>query len=114
MKNFKLLCDTFIHLTNGNKGYTTHGKESKYIRWIHEGEGQQQLTFNNLTSNDETFYVDRFIPAGLQDNVSRKKYAILLECCWLVQPLIDDIKNKLNDYMNAYDCLLYTSDADDA
>ena len=23
MKNFKLLNDTFIHLTNGNKGYTT-------------------------------------------------------------------------------------------
>ena len=38
MKNFKLLNDTFIHLTNGNKGYTTHGKESKYIKWIHEGE----------------------------------------------------------------------------
>ena len=49
MKNFKLLNDTFIHLTNGNKGYSTHGKESKYIKWIHEGEGKQQLTFNNLT-----------------------------------------------------------------
>ena len=34
MKKFKLLCDTFIHLTNGNKGYTTHGKESKYIQWV--------------------------------------------------------------------------------
>ena len=83
MKNFKLLNDTFIHLSNGNKGYSTHGKESKYIKWIHEGEGKQQLTFNNLTPGDETFYVDRFIPAGLQDNVSKKKYAILLECCWI-------------------------------
>lgn len=103
MKEFKLLCDTFIHLTNGNKGYTTHGKESKYIQWVHEGEGQQQLTFDKLTSDDETFYVDRFVPVGLQDKVSKKKYAIILECCWLVQPLIDDIKNKLDDYMNAYD-----------
>jgi len=103
MKEFKLLCDTFIHLTNGNKGYTTHGKESKYIKWIHEGEGKQQITFNNLSSTDETFYVDRFVPTGLQDKVSRKKYAIILECCWLVQPLIDDIKNKLDVYLNEYD-----------
>ena len=103
MKNFKLLNDTFIHLTNGNKGYTTHGKESKYIKWIHEGEGKQQLTFNNLTPNDETFYVDRFIPAGLQDNVSKKKYAILLECCWILNPLFEEIKNNLDAYVNAYE-----------
>tara|TARA_B100000575_G_scaffold202699_1_gene164317 strand:+ start:281 stop:1120 length:840 start_codon:yes stop_codon:yes gene_type:complete len=103
MKEFKLLCDTFIHLTNGNKGYTTHGKESKYIKWIHEGEGKQQITFNNLSSSDETFYVDRFVPTGLQDKVSGKKYAIILECCWLVQPLINDIKNKLDIYLNEYE-----------
>lgn len=103
MKEFKLLCDTFIHLTNGNKGYTTHGKESKYIKWIHEGEGKQQITFNNLSSSDETFYVDRFVPTGLQDKVSEKKYAIILECCWLVQPLINDIKNKLDIYLNEYE-----------
>ena len=88
MKKFKLLNDTFIHLSNGNKGYSTHGKESKYIEWVHEGEGQQQLTFNKLTSEDETFYVDRYIPVGLQDTSSKKKYGIVLECCWLVEPLI--------------------------
>ena len=103
MKNFKLLNDTFVHLTNGNKGYSTHGKESKYIKWIHEGEGKQQLTFNNLTPDDETFYVDRFIPAGLQDNVSKKKYAILLECCWILNPLFEEIKNNLDAYVNAYE-----------
>ena len=103
MKNFKLLNDTFIHLSNGNKGYSTHGKESKYIKWIHEGEGKQQLTFNNLTPGDETFYVDRFIPAGLQDNVSKKKYAILLECCWILNPLFEEIKNNLDTYVNAYE-----------
>ena len=103
MKNFKLLNDTFIHLSNGNKGYSTHGKVSKYIKWIHEGEGKQQLTFNNLTPGDETFYVDRFIPAGLQDNVSKKKYAILLECCWILNPLFEEIKNNLDTYVNAYE-----------
>jgi hypothetical protein len=110
MKNFKLLNDTFIHLTNGNKGYTTHGKESKYIKWIHEGEGRQQLTFNNLTSDDETFYVDRFVPTGLQDKISKKKYAIVLECCWLVQPLIDDIKNNLDKYMSEYEMIFTWSE----
>ena len=79
MKNFKLLNDTFIHLTNGNKGYTTHGKESKYIKWIHEGEGRQQQTFDSLTVDDETFYIDRYIPAGLNDTSSKKKYGIILE-----------------------------------
>ena len=48
MKNFKLLNDTFIHLTNGNKGYTTHGKESKYIKWVHEGEGRP-VSYTHLT-----------------------------------------------------------------
>ncbi len=103
MKNFKLLNDTFIHLTNGNKGYTTHGKESKYIKWVHEGEGRQQQTFNSLTTDDETFYIDRFIPAGLQDASSKKKYGIILECCWIVEPLIQEIKNNLDTYMNEYD-----------
>lgn len=103
MKKFKLLNDTFIHLSNGNKGYSTHGKESKYIEWVHEGEGQQQLTFNKLTSEDETFYVDRYIPVGLQDTSSKKKYGIVLECCWLVEPLINEIKNNLDTYMNVYD-----------
>ena len=101
MKNFKLLNNTFIHLTNGNKGYSTHGKESKYIKWIHEGEGKQKLTFNNLISDDETFYVDGYISPGLQDTVSKKKYGIILECCWLVQPLIDDIKSNLDKYIQS-------------
>lgn len=104
-KEFKLLNDTFIHLSNGNKGYTTHGKESKYIQWIHEGEGQQQKTFDSLSEGDETFYVDRFLPLGFNDNKSSKKYGILLECGWIVKPLIDDIKNNLDSYMSCYDMI---------
>lgn len=103
MKDFKLICESFIHLTNGNKGYTTHGKESKYIRWIHEGEGNQQNTFNNLTENDETFYVDRFIPLAFQDTKSSKKYAIVLECGWITNPLIEDIKKNLDSYMSCFE-----------
>ena len=33
-KKYNLVGDTFTHLTNGNKGYSVHGKESKYIDLI--------------------------------------------------------------------------------
>ena len=65
-KQFKLLNDSWIHLSNGNKGHMIHGKDSKYIDWIHCGEGKQQETFNSLVSTDETFYVDKFLPAGFK------------------------------------------------
>ena len=34
---FNLVGDTFTHLTNGNKGYSVHGKESEHIEWVKEG-----------------------------------------------------------------------------
>ena len=104
-KKYKLLNDTFIHLDNDNKGYIVHAKESKYIEWIHEGVGKQQETFNSLTENDETFYIDKFLPAGLQDNKSKKKYGIILESHWIAQPVIDLVKANLEEYMNCYDTI---------
>ena len=47
-KKFNLVGDTFTHLTNGNKGYSCHGKESKYIEWVKEGA-------------EDTFYIDNTI-----------------------------------------------------
>lgn len=105
MKKFKLLCDSFTHLTNGNKGYSTHAKESKYIEWVHDGHKQQNQTFSNLQEGDHTFYVDKFVPAAFQDNKSSKKFGIILECGWMNQPLIDDVKNNLDKYMNTYDSI---------
>ena len=90
-KKFKLLNDSFTHIRNGNKGYMIHGKESKCIEWVHMGEGKQQETFNSITSEDETWYVDRFLPAGFNDTKSKKKYGLLFECGWIMQPLIDQI-----------------------
>jgi hypothetical protein len=110
MKDFKLLCDSFTHLTNENKGYTTHGKESKYIKWVHDGHNEQQTTFNNLKDGDETFYVDKFLPAAFQDLKSSKKYGIILECGWINQPIIDDVKNKLDEYMSCYDMIFTWSE----
>ena len=90
-KKFKLLNDTFIHLDNENKGYIVHRKESKYIEWVHCGVGQQQKTFDTLEEGDETFYVDKFLPLGLQDKKSSKKYGIILESHWIAQPVIDQV-----------------------
>lgn len=107
---FKLLCDSFTHQTNGNKGYTTHAKESKYIRWIHEGHKAQRDTFNNLKEGDQTFYVDKFLPLGFQDRKSGKKYGMILECGWMMQQLIDDVKNKLAAYMDCYEYIFTWSE----
>jgi hypothetical protein len=109
-KQFRLLNDTFIHLDNNNKGYIVHAKESKYIEWIHNGVGKQQETFDSLTEDDETFYVDKFLPLGLRDNKSSKKYGMILECGWLNQPIIDDVKNKLNQYMSCYEMIFTWSE----
>ena len=102
-KKFKLLNDTFIHLDNDNKGYIVHRKESKYIEWVHCGVGQQQKTFDTLEEGDETFYVDKFLPIGLHDSKSSKKYGIILESHWIAQPVIDQVKNNLEGYMECYD-----------
>lgn len=110
MKEFKLLCDSFTHLTNENKGYTTHGKESKYIKWIHDGHTNQQSTFHSIKNGDETFYVDKFLPVAFQDGKSSKKYGMILECGWMNQPLIDDVKNKLNEYMSCYEMIFTWSE----
>ena len=53
-KKFNLVGNTFTHLTNGNKGYSVHGKESKYIEWVTEGA-------------EDTFYIDNTINDGIQD-----------------------------------------------
>ena len=105
MQKFKLLCDSFTHLTNGNKGYSTHAKESKYIEWVHDGHKAQQRTFDNLVEGDYTFYVDKFVPAAKQDTKSAKKFGMILECGWMNQSLIDDVKNNLDAYMNTYDAI---------
>ena len=66
-KKFNLIGDTFTHLTNGNKGYSVHGKESKYIEWVKE-------------SGECSFYIDSTLPyAWMDDAPEGPKYAWLLE-----------------------------------
>jgi len=75
-----LVGDTFTHLTNGNKGYSVHGKESKYIKWVKDhplAEG--------------TFYIDNTINDGIGDGRKGPKYLWLLESKHIKPGLVESI-----------------------
>ena len=77
---FNLVGDTFTHLTNGNKGYSVHGKESKYIKWVKDhplAEG--------------TFYIDNTINDGIGDGRKGPKYLWLLESKHIKPGLVESI-----------------------
>ena len=75
---FNLVGDTFTHLTNGNKGYSVHGKESEHIEWVKEG-------------GEATFYIDNTINDGINDGRSGPKYLWLLESKHIKQGLVESI-----------------------
>ena len=75
---FNLVGNTFTHLTNGNKGYSVHGKDSKYIEWVTEGA-------------EDTFYIDNTINDGIQDGREGKKYLWLLESKFIKPGLVESI-----------------------
>ena len=72
--------DTFTHLTNGNKGYSVHGKESKYIKWVKD---------NPLAEG--TFYIDNTINDGISDGRKGPKYLWLLESKHIKPGLVESI-----------------------
>jgi len=75
----------FTHLSGGNKGYSTHGKISKYIEWV----------FDN--SADVSFYVDSYINSAFEHKDNKKKYAWLLESRYVKSEIYRDVKdNKEN------------------
>lgn len=77
-KKFNLVGDTFTHLTGGNKGYSVHGKVSKYIEWVKEG-------------GDATFYIDNTINQGVQDKKPGLKYLWLLESKFIKPGMVESI-----------------------
>ena len=82
-KKFNLVGDTFTHLTGGNKGYSVHGKESKYIEWVKDG-------------GDTTFYLDTTINEGVHDNRKGTKYLWLLESKYIKPGLVESILDNDN------------------
>jgi hypothetical protein len=85
-----LVGDSFTHLTGGNKGYSVHGKESKYIEWVKD------------SSLPQTFYVDNFINVAFSDNFQGIKYAWLLESKEITPHIVEDIKINCKKYFEIF------------
>jgi len=92
-RKFNLVGDTFTHLTGGNKGYSVHGKESKYVEWVRDN------------SIGETFYVDDTISQAFNDTIGGKKYAWILESKYIKSRIVEDVERNLQDYLNTFDVI---------
>lgn len=77
---YNLVGDTFTHLTNGNKGYSVHGKEAKNLEWT-----------NDNPFAEGTFYIDNTINDGINDGRKGPKYLWLLESKYIKQGLVESI-----------------------
>ena len=93
---FNLVGNTFTHLTNGNKGYSVHGKESKHIEWVGEdGEG--------------TFYIDNTLKKGIIEKRDGPKYLWLLESRFIKPGMVESIIENREEIENAYE-YIFTHD----
>ena len=90
---FNLVGNTFTHLTNGNKGYSVHGKESKYIEWVSDGTGEA------------TFYIDSTLAQAQSDNVSGPKYGWLLESKYITPQIVESVKQYSEKYLEVFDII---------
>ena len=90
---FNLVGNTFTHLTNGNKGYSVHGKESKYIEWVSDGTGEA------------TFYIDSTLAQAQSDNVSGPKYGWLLESKYITPQIVESVKQYPEKYLEVFDII---------
>jgi hypothetical protein len=91
---FNLVGTTFTHLTGGNKGYSVHGKESKYIEWIQND------------SSLDSFYIDEYINQIFNGKKSDgKNYAWLLESKYIKPKVYDMVIDAAEDYISVYDAI---------
>jgi len=96
---FNLVGNTFTHLTDGNKGYSVHGKESKYIEWVKDGSGEA------------TFYIDSTLAQAQIDQVDGPKYGWLLESQYITPQIVDAVKLFPEDYLKTFD-IIFTHNQD--
>ena len=92
-QQFNLKSDTFTHLTGGNKGYSVHGKESKYIEWVKDD------------SLENTFYVDDTVPYAFNDSVGGKKYAWLLESKYIKPHIVNQVRSNPQKFLQTFDAI---------
>ena len=90
---FNLVGNTFTHLTNENKGYSVHGKESKYIEWVSDGSGEA------------TFYIDSTLFQATVDKVSGPKYGWLLESKYITPQIVEFVKSYPEKYLKVFDTI---------
>lgn len=93
---FNLVGNTFTHLTGGNKGYSVHGKISKYIEWVKNG-------------GESTFYIDDTINVGINDHREGPKYLWLLESKFIKPGLVESIIQNREVIEKTYE-LIFTHD----
>jgi len=96
---FNLVGNTFTHLTDGNKGYSVHGKESKYIEWVKDGSGEA------------TFYIDSTLAQAQIDGVKGPKYGWLLESQYITPQIVDAVKMFPEKYLETFD-IIFTHNQD--
>ena len=96
---FNLVGNTFTHLTDGNKGYSVHGKESKYIEWVKDGSGEV------------TFYIDSTLAQAQIDEISGPKYGGLLESKYITPQIVDSVRMFPEQYLQTFD-LIFTHNHD--
>ena len=90
---FNLVGNTFTHLTDGNKGYSVHGKESKYIEWVKDGKGEA------------TFYIDSTLQQAFIDEDDKPKYGWLLESKYITPQIVDSVRMFPEKYLETFDCI---------
>jgi hypothetical protein len=90
---FNLIGNTFTHLTDGNMGYSVHGKESKYVEWVKDGSGEA------------TFYIDSTLDQAKYDNISGPKYGWLLESKFITPQIVDNVKMFPEKYLGIFDAI---------
>ena len=95
-RKLNLVGNAFTHLSNGNKGYSVHGKESKYIEWVTEG-------------GDATVYIDNTINEGIDDSRKRPKYLWLIESKHIRPNLVENVVKKKELMEATYD-MIFTHD----
>lgn len=85
-----LVGNSFTHLTGGNKGYSVHGKKSKYIEWVKD------------PSLPETFYVDDSISTALSDRIGGVKYGWLNESKEVASNIFLNVKQNYKKYFEVF------------
>ena len=72
-KKFNIFGNGFTHKTGGNKGYSAHGKVSKYIDWVQDGSGEANFYFNSNKVSKEEWVGAAALHHSLFDDISNSK-----------------------------------------